>query len=60
VSSKIRVTQIKSRIGASKRQGANLEALGLHKINDSRDHEVKPEITGMINKVAHLVKVEEI
>lgn len=60
MSSKIRVTQIKSRIGASKRQGANLEALGLHKINDSRDHEVKPEITGMINKVSHLVKVEEI
>ncbi|PCJ21614.1 MAG: 50S ribosomal protein L30 [Candidatus Cloacimonadota bacterium] len=56
----MRVTQIKSRIGSSKRQCANLDALGLHKLNDSRDHEVKPEITGMINKVAHLVKVEEI
>ncbi|MCJ8347128.1 hypothetical protein MJH12_16420 [bacterium] len=29
-------------------------------MNDARDHEVKPEITGMVNKVSHLVKVEEI
>lgn len=57
---KLRVVQVKSGIGASKRQRANLEALGLKKVRDIREVEAKPEILGMINKVSHLVEVEEI
>ena len=57
---KVRVTQIKSSIDRSKRQKDTLIALGLRKINQSADHEVNPAIQGMINKVRHLVKIEEI
>ncbi len=57
---KVRITQVKSKIDRSKRQKATLEALGLRKINQSVEHEVNPQIEGMIMKVEHLVKVEEI
>lgn len=57
---KIRVTQIKSRIGSDKKQKATLDALGLTKINKSVDHEDSPQIKGMIRKVSHLINVEEI
>lgn len=57
---KLKVTQIKSEIGASARQRANLEALGLKKIRDFRIHEAKPEILGMVRRVHHLVQVEEV
>ena len=57
---KIKVTQVKSGIGSSKRQRANLEALGLKKVRDVREMEAKPEILGMVGKVSHLLKVEEI
>ena len=54
----LKITQIKSRIGATAKQCANLDALGLHRIN----HTVSPSdsaiILGMLNKVKHLVKVE--
>lgn len=58
--SKIRVTRAKSSIGATQRQKANLEALGLQKTNSSRVHTARPEILGMLKKVAHLVVVEEL
>ncbi len=58
--SKIRVTQIRSKIGRPERQKRTLTALGLKKINQSVDHEATPQILGMVNAVKHLVKVEEI
>ncbi|MGV8138387.1 MAG: 50S ribosomal protein L30 [Mangrovibacterium sp.] len=57
---KIKITQIKSGIGSTKRQKATIEALGIKKMNYSVEHEATPEILGMVNKVRHLVKVEEI
>ena len=58
--SKIRVTQIKSKIGRPERQKRTLAALGLKKINHTVEHEVTPQIMGMVNAVKHLVKTEEI
>ncbi|MDX5321450.1 MAG: 50S ribosomal protein L30 [Bacteroidota bacterium] len=57
---KIRVTQIKSTIDRSQKQKATIEALGLKKINHTVEHEATPQILGMIGKVNHLVKVENI
>lgn len=57
---KIRITQIKSGIGSDKTQKATIEALGIKKMNYSVEHEATPAILGMVNKVKHLVKVEEI
>mgnify|MGYP006204099789 CR=1 FL=1 len=57
---KIKITQIKSGIDRSERQKQTLIALGLKKMNASREVEATPQILGMVNKVSHLVKVEEI
>ncbi len=57
---KVRITQIKSKIGSTKRQKATLDALGLRKIRHTIEQESTPEIMGMINKVNHLVSFEEI
>lgn len=57
---KIKVTQIRSKIGSTKRQKLTLEALGIKKMNATVEHEATPQILGMVNKVNHLVKVEEI
>ena len=57
---KIRITQIKSGIDRSERQKQTLIALGLKKINASKEVEATPQILGMVNKVSHLVKVEEL
>ena len=57
---KVKLTQIKSQIGASKKQKGTLLALGLKKINSSVEKEVSPQIQGMINKVNHLINVEQI
>ncbi len=57
--SKVKITQVKSSIDRSKRQKATLIALGLRKINGSAVHEITPQIKGMIDKVSHLVKVED-
>lgn len=56
---KIKITQIKSKIGSSKRQRANLESLGLRRINHTVERENTPEVMGMIEKVSHLVRVEQ-
>jgi len=58
--SKIRVTKIRSTIGQSERVEKNMEALGLRKINSSNELEVTPSIQGIIRKVNHLIKVENI
>ena len=57
---RIRITLVKSKIGSEKSQKATVEALGIKKMNHSVEHEVTPAIMGMVNKVKHLVKVEEI
>lgn len=56
---KIKITQIKSIIDRPKDQKATIVALGLGKINKSVEVENTPQIAGMVNKVNHLVKVEE-
>ena len=57
---KIKITQVKSGIDRSEREKQTLIALGLKKLNASREVEATPQILGMINKVNHLVKVEEV
>ena len=56
---KVKITQVKSLIDRSQRQKDTVKALGLKKMNDTVIKEVTPQIQGMINKVAHLVTVEE-
>jgi len=55
----VRVTQIKSAIRRPGDQKATLIGLGLNKINRSRELIDTPSVRGMINKVAHLIRVEE-
>ena len=57
---KIRIIQFKSSIGASKVQKRILKALGIGKLNRPVEHDARPEILGMINKLQHLVRIEEI
>jgi len=57
---KIKVTQVKSQIGSTKRQKLTLEALGIKKLNVSIEKEATPQVMGMVNKVKHLVRVEEL
>ena len=57
---KIKVTLVRSVIGATKRQKKTVQALGLGKLNSSKEHNATPQIMGMIKKVSHLVKVEKI
>ena len=57
---KVKVTQIKSKNGATKRQIANLASLGIHRLHQTVEVELTPVAKGMIEKVRHLVIVEEI
>ena len=57
---KLKITQIKSKNGATKRQIANLESLGIHKLHQTVEVELTPVTKGMVEKVRHLVIVEEI
>lgn len=57
---KIKVTQIKSVIDRSERQKKTMTALGLRKINATVEVEATPQILGMVAKVNHLIKVEEL
>ncbi|HKL73551.1 MAG TPA: 50S ribosomal protein L30 [Clostridia bacterium] len=56
----IKITLIKSGIGCIENQKATIEALGLKKIGRSVVREDTPVVRGMISKVSHLVKVEEV
>lgn len=60
MSKKVKITQIKSTIDRPKRQKATMQALGLRKMNQSVEHEVTPQVLGMIEKVNHLLKVEHL
>src|SRR6266487_1351609 len=57
---KLRVKWVKSAIGYSKDQKATIRALGLRKLQQTVEHEDNPAMRGMIRKVNHLVKVEEV
>ena len=57
---RVRVIQVRSAISRQKDQGRTLKALGLKRIGDTAEHDDRPEILGMIRKVTHLVRVEEI
>lgn len=58
--SKIKVTLIKSTIGSLEIHKANIAALGLRKVGMSKVHEDNAVIRGMLSKVSHLVKIEEV
>ena len=54
---KIKIKQVRSRIGRPKDQKRTLDALGLNKINKVVEHNTTPQIMGMVNKVNHLIKI---
>jgi len=57
---KLRITQVRSVIDRSKDQKRTVRSLGLHGIRDAVVKDDRPEIRGMVAKVAHLVRVEEL
>ena len=57
---KIKITQVKSAIDRPERQKLTLQALGLNKLNASKEVEATPQVLGMIRKVNHLLQVEEV
>lgn len=56
----LRIKQVRSIIGRPADQKRTMEALGLRKINHTREVVATPQVLGMINKVKHLISVEEI
>lgn len=56
----LRITRVKSGIGYAEVQKKTLKALGLRRLNQSVTHSDCPSIRGMIHKVKHLIKVEEV
>lgn len=57
---KLRITLKRSPIGFVKKQKITIRTLGLRKIHQTVEHNDTPQIRGMINKVNHLVEVEEL
>ena len=57
---KIKITQVRSAIDRPERQKRSLQALGLKKMHQTVEHNPTPQILGIVEKVKHLVKVEEI
>ncbi|MCP5364761.1 MAG: 50S ribosomal protein L30 [Hyphomicrobiales bacterium] len=55
----VKITQVRSPIGRKQDQRATLVGLGLNKLNRSRELEDTPSVRGMINKVRHLVRIDE-
>jgi large subunit ribosomal protein L30 len=60
MSTRLKVTQVKSTIGGKQNQRATLRTLGLKRIGDVSAHEDTPTVRGMIATVNHLVTVEEV
>lgn len=59
-SSKLRITWVKSAIGYKQDQKDTISALGFHRLNETVEHKDNPVVRGMVNKVRHLVRVEEV
>ena len=57
---KVKLTQIKSRSGATKRQIANLASLGIHRMHQSVEVELNPVTEGMIERIRHMVTIEPV
>jgi len=57
---KVKVTQVRSLIGRPKDQRATMTALGLNRMNKAVEKTCTPQILGMLKKVSHLIKIEEI
>ncbi len=57
---KVRITQVKSIIDRPKRQKMTMKSLGFRKMNQTVEHNATPQIMGMIAKVQHLIKVEQV
>jgi len=60
MSTRLKITQVRSSIGRPGIQGRTLRALGIRKMNQTVVHRDTPQIKGMIFKVQHLVRVEEL
>lgn len=60
IMSKLRIKQIKSGIDRPERQKRTLRALGITKMHRPVEHEATPQILGMVDKIKHLISVEEI
>ena len=60
IMTKLKITQVRSLIHQSAKQRGTMEALGLRRINMFKIHNNTPQIMGMIVKVRHLIKVEEV
>jgi len=58
--SPLKVTQVRSVVGSKQGHKRTVRALGLKRIRDSRMHEDTPQIRGMVHKVQHLVRLEEV
>jgi large subunit ribosomal protein L30 len=56
---RVRITQVRSKIGQSERHRGTLRALGLGRIGRTAEHEESPQLAGMLRKVRHLVSIEE-
>jgi large subunit ribosomal protein L30 len=57
---KLKITQVRSTIRRPETQKRVIEALGLRKLNQTVEHNDTPTIRGMVNKVRHLITVEEV
>jgi large subunit ribosomal protein L30 len=55
----IKVTLVRSAIGFPLPQKATVQALGLHRLNQTVEHKDTPAMRGMLNKIIHLIRVEE-
>lgn len=60
MSARLRITLVKSPIGYNVRQKRTARALGLKRLNSTVEHTDVPSVRGMIAKISHLVKVEEV
>ena len=56
----VKVTQVRSGIGQNQRNRGTLRALGLGRIGKSAEHKDSPQLNGMLRKVRHLVRVEDV
>jgi large subunit ribosomal protein L30 len=59
VAKTLRITQVRSQIGQTRKHRGTLRALGLGKIGRTAEHTESPQVAGMLRKVRHLVDVED-
>ncbi len=57
---RLKVTYLRSVIGQKPDQERTVQALGLRRLHQTVEHEDRPQLRGMVHKVRHLVKVEEL